>query len=57
MGVQYVAAVTYSCVIDKDIDLAVTSKDLLCGSVHCVSVSQVKNNSAGCVGLEVKQNS
>ena len=56
MGIQYVATVTDSSIIDEDIHLSVTFQDLLSSSVHCVYVSQVEDDSAGSVRLVVEQN-
>lgn len=54
VGVQYGATVTDSRVIDEDVHVAVTFEDLLCSSVHRVSVSQVEGNSNGSVSLRQK---
>lgn len=56
VGIQYAATVTDSSIINEDIHLSVTFQDLLCSFVHCVCVSQVKDNSAGSVSLVGKQN-
>lgn len=56
MGIQYVASVTDSGIIDEDIHLSVTFQDLLSSSVHCVFHSQVEDNSVGSVSLVVEQN-
>lgn len=56
VGIQYIATVADSSIVDEDIHLSITLQDLLCSSVHCVCVSQVKDNSAGSVSLVVEQN-
>lgn len=55
VGIQYVATVTDSSIINEDIHLSVTFQDLLCSSVHRVRVSQVKDDGAGSVSLLVGQ--
>lgn len=56
VGIQYIATVADSSIVDEDIHLSITLQDLLCSSVHCVCVSQVKDNRAGSVSLVVEQN-
>jgi len=53
VGVQYVAAVTDSSVIDEDVHMPVTLQDLLRSSVHCGGVRQVEGDGAGSVSLVV----
>lgn len=56
MGIQYIATVTDSGIIDEDVHSSVTFQNLLCSSVHCVCVSEVEDHISGRVSLVVEQN-
>lgn len=55
VGVQYVAAVTDSSVVNEDVHVPVALQDLLRRPVHRVCVGQVEGDGAGGEGLEVEQ--
>lgn len=56
VGIQDVTTVTDSGVVDKDVHLAVTLKDLLCSVAHCLRLSQVEGHYTGDVCLQAENN-